>query len=112
MNSSGFIGKPIAATGSYDIITGRAKYTSDLAFPGMLVGKLLYTQHPSAKIVSIDVDAARRIPGVFAVVTHRDILGENSYTVYDIDQPVLVKQLKQPWRQSKLNMIYSREYSM
>ena len=57
----------------------------------MLVGKLLYSRYSSAKIVKIDVDQAKALPGVVAVLTHKDIPGENSYTVYDTDQPVMVK---------------------
>lgn len=91
MGNSSVVGKTVPSNGSRDIITGRAKYTTDLSFPGMLVGKLLYAEHPCARIVNLDVTQAQRIPGVVAVITHEDIPGENSYTVYDTDQPVLVE---------------------
>ncbi len=50
-------------------VTGRAEYTDDLARPGMLVGKLLRSPWPHARIRSIDVREARGMPGVFAVLT-------------------------------------------
>jgi 4-hydroxybenzoyl-CoA reductase alpha subunit len=50
-------------------VTGRAEYTDDLRRPGMLVGRLLRSPWPHARIRSIDVAAARAVPGVFAVMT-------------------------------------------
>ena len=50
-------------------VTGRAEYTDDLRRPGMLFGGLLRSPWPHARLRSIDVDAARAMPGVFAVLT-------------------------------------------
>ena len=55
-----------------DKVTGRAKFGADLFLPGMLVGKILRSPHPHARIRSIDVTAAERLPGVKAVVTRAD----------------------------------------
>ena len=90
MNVTAVVGKHTAAVGSPDIITGQAKYTTDIYLPEMLVGKLLYTEYPCARIVNIDVSRARALPGVVTVLTGEDIPGENSYKLYDTDQPVLV----------------------
>ncbi|MBX6364470.1 MAG: molybdopterin-dependent oxidoreductase [Gemmatimonadetes bacterium] len=54
-------------------VTGRAVYTDDLTFPGMLHGKILRSPHPHARIVSIDASEALALPGVHAVVTGRDM---------------------------------------
>ncbi len=53
--------------------TGRAVYTDDLAFPGMLHGKILRSPHPHARILSVDVSKAEALPGVHAVVTGADM---------------------------------------
>lgn len=53
-------------------LTGGAKYTADVQLPGMLFGKILRSPHPHARILSINVDAARNLPGVRAVVTPFD----------------------------------------
>ena len=53
-------------------LTGEAKYVSDVQLPGMLFGKILRSPHPHARILSINVDAARNLPGVRAVVTPFD----------------------------------------
>jgi 4-hydroxybenzoyl-CoA reductase subunit alpha len=50
-------------------VTGRAEYTDDIQRSGMLVGRLLRSPHPHARIRSIDVTEARAQPGVFAVLT-------------------------------------------
>jgi len=53
--------------------TGRARYTRDMALPGMLWARYLMSPHPHAKIVSIDTAAAKAVPGVHAVLTGQDI---------------------------------------
>ncbi len=53
-------------------VLGRAQYTGDLKLPGMLHAKVLRSPYPSARIVSIDVAAARALPGVRVVLTGAD----------------------------------------
>lgn len=52
-----------------DKVTGRAKYTFDLAVPGMLWGKMVRATVPAADIVDIDTSRAEALPGVKAVWT-------------------------------------------
>jgi xanthine dehydrogenase YagR molybdenum-binding subunit len=49
--------------------TGRAKYSYDMNRPGMLWGKILRSPHPHARVVSIDLEPARRMNGVRAVLS-------------------------------------------
>ena len=53
-------------------LTGEAKYAADVQLPGMLFGKILRSPHPHARILSINVDAARSLPGVRAALTPFD----------------------------------------
>jgi 4-hydroxybenzoyl-CoA reductase alpha subunit len=53
--------------------TGRELYTDDLAFPGMLHGKILRSPHAHARIVSLDTSHAMSVDGVHAVITGRDL---------------------------------------
>ncbi len=53
-------------------VTGRARYGADLNLPGMLIGAVLRSPHPHARIVSIDTSAAEAMDGVRAVVTGAD----------------------------------------
>ena len=56
-----------------DILTGKARYTMDVAMPGMLHLKVLRSPHAHARIVAIDKTAALGIPGVVAVYTWEDV---------------------------------------
>ncbi|MFO0997533.1 MAG: xanthine dehydrogenase family protein molybdopterin-binding subunit [Alphaproteobacteria bacterium] len=55
-----------------DKVTGRAKFGADATAPGMLIGKILRSPHPHARIRSIDASKALKLPGVKAVVTRED----------------------------------------
>ncbi len=54
-------------------LTGEAKYAADIQLPGMLIGKILRSPHPHAKIVSVDVFGAESVGGVHAIVTPFDV---------------------------------------
>jgi CO/xanthine dehydrogenase Mo-binding subunit len=44
--------------------TGAGKYTDDLCVPGMLVGRILHSPYPHARIKSIDTSRAEKLEGV------------------------------------------------
>jgi len=54
-------------------VTGRAVYTDDMSFPGMLFGRVLTSPHAHARILSIDTSRAAALPGVKAVITGADV---------------------------------------
>jgi putative selenate reductase molybdopterin-binding subunit len=53
-------------------VSGRATYTGDLHFDGMLYARVLRSPHPHARIRGIDVSKAAAMPGVKAVLTHEN----------------------------------------
>jgi 4-hydroxybenzoyl-CoA reductase subunit alpha len=53
--------------------TGTARYADDLKLPRMAFCRLLRSTRPHATIISIDTSAARAMPGVFGVITGRDL---------------------------------------
>ncbi|HAA33834.1 MAG TPA: 4-hydroxybenzoyl-CoA reductase subunit alpha, partial [Firmicutes bacterium] len=67
------IGKSVPRIDGVAKATGRAKYTGDLKFPNMLIGKILRSPHAHARILNIDTSEAEKLPGVKAVITHRDV---------------------------------------
>jgi aldehyde oxidoreductase len=69
-------------------VTGALKYTDDLSFPGMLYGRARRSHLPHAQIEQIDVEEARRMPGVAAVLTAKDIPGKNLFGLLVADQPI------------------------
>jgi 4-hydroxybenzoyl-CoA reductase subunit alpha len=72
MTRPGGIGVHTPLIDGIDKVTGRAKYTADIAAPGALVGRILRSPHPHALIVSIDTSAAQALDGVHAVCTGDD----------------------------------------
>jgi putative selenate reductase molybdopterin-binding subunit len=65
-------GHSLAAPAAPLVVTGRARFTVDMAPPGLLYMKLLRSPHAHARIISIDSAAALALPGVHAVLTHHD----------------------------------------
>src|SRR5262245_54012934 len=64
-----------------DKVTGRARFGADLAMQGQLVGKVLRSPHPHARIRSIDTSAAAALPGVKAIVTRDDFKDQPSQLI-------------------------------
>ena len=59
-------------------VTGEAVYVDDiLVNEQLLVGRVVYSPHAHAKIKSFDLSEARMVPGVHAVLCHKDIPGHN-----------------------------------
>lgn len=67
------IGTPVERVDGYEMVTGRAVYGVDVKLPGMLCGKILRSPIPHGKILSVNADKARRLPGVRAVLTGKDV---------------------------------------
>jgi 4-hydroxybenzoyl-CoA reductase subunit alpha len=67
------VGKPFARVDAVTKVTGRAVYADDMLLPRTLHCRILRSPHPHARIVSIDTSAARRMPGVLAVITGADL---------------------------------------
>jgi len=76
--------RPVRPDG-IDKVTGRARFGADMTAPGMLWGMVLRSPHAHARIRSIDTAAAEAMPGVKAVITHRDFA-----TAHDPMDDVLV----------------------
>lgn len=61
--------------------SGQARYTADMILPRMLVGKLLGSPHPHARVIHVDPSRALALKGVKAVVTGAD-LGGRTYGTF------------------------------
>ncbi len=85
------LGQPIGRVDGIDKVTGRAIYTSDLPLEGVLWGKVLYSPYAHARIVNMDTAAAKALPGVFAVITGKDV-GSGLYGSNLKDMPILARE--------------------
>ncbi|QAU47765.1 xanthine dehydrogenase family protein molybdopterin-binding subunit [Bradyrhizobium guangzhouense] len=68
-----YIGRTVPRPNLDRLLQGRGSYVSDLELPRMAHVVFLRSPHAHAKIVSIDVGAAKQIPGVIAVVTGKEL---------------------------------------
>lgn len=67
------VGKRLPKLDAPDKATGRAIYTDDISFPNMLYGKTLLSPHPHARIISINTERAKSLPGVKLILTGADV---------------------------------------
>lgn len=78
---------------AYDKVTGRARFSADYYFEGMLYACALWSPAPGALIRKIDCGRAESAPGVVRVITRKDIKGPNiggKVSSFYFDRPVLV----------------------
>ncbi len=68
---------------------GTAHFTADIRVPDALELATLRSPHPHARILSVDVSAARQEPGVVGAMTATDIHGTNRLKYLVADRPVL-----------------------
>ncbi len=66
------VGKRLPRLNAGAMATGAAKYTTDIKLLGMLLGKVLRSPYPHARIIKIDKSKAEKLPGVEAVITFED----------------------------------------
>lgn len=71
-------------------VTGKALFTDDLKFEGMLHGRAKRAEVPHAIVRSIHIEKALALPGVRAVLTAADIPGEHNHGLVVQDWPALV----------------------
>jgi xanthine dehydrogenase YagR molybdenum-binding subunit len=64
------IGTAIKRLDGPDKVTGRARYTYDINRPGMIFGKMVRSPYAHARVVSVDLSAAEKAPGVKAVLAY------------------------------------------
>jgi CO/xanthine dehydrogenase Mo-binding subunit len=83
------IGENVARKDARLKVTGRTRYADDMHFDGMLYGKILWSAHPHAEILSINTEKAKELPGVHAVLTAEDVPGPNDIGA---GQPVLAEK--------------------
>jgi len=86
------VGQRIPRPDAPDKVTGAALYVEDLDFAGSLVGRVLRSPHAHARVARLDVSRARGLPGVSAVLTARDIPGQNLIPLIQPDWPVLAAE--------------------
>jgi CO/xanthine dehydrogenase Mo-binding subunit len=82
------IGQRMLRPDAVDKVTGQTLFPGDLCPEGTLFLKVLFSARTHARILSIDMTRAAEVPGVVAILTHRDV-PVNEYGLIYKDQPAL-----------------------
>ncbi|MCP4547372.1 MAG: xanthine dehydrogenase family protein [bacterium] len=69
-------------------LTGRCRFLADLRFDGLLHARQARSTQIHARLVALDCERARHLPGIRAVVSAVDVPGENRIGVIIDDQPL------------------------
>src|SRR6266508_2883056 len=87
------VGQSVPMVDSQERVTGRIAYALNFELPGMLVGSILRSPHPHARLVRIDTRRAEQVPGVVAVLSRNDLIDQTAIFPYFgpvvRDQPVV-----------------------
>ena len=75
-----------------EAVLGERPFVADLVEPGMLHGALRFSDHPRARVRSVDVTPALAVDGVVSVLTAADVPGERRVGLILQDWPVLVAE--------------------
>jgi selenium-dependent xanthine dehydrogenase len=90
--SDGKIGRTHPKYDADKLVLGQSPYVADRKFPEMLHGVLKFSDHPRAKVISLNIDKAKNHPGVIKVFTSKDI-PSNRYTGLIIpDWPLMIEE--------------------
>ena len=81
-------------------VTGESVYINDMLMNDrMLLGKVVFSKYAHAKIKKLNIKKALKVKGVHAILTAKDIPGENQIGGIVPDEPLLAEQ--SIWRVKK-----------
>ena len=80
--------RPIRHDG-VDKVTGKALYGADIQLPSMLHGKVLRSPHAHARIISIDISEAVKVPEVQAIITNQNFPAHEDEAVSETPGPAI-----------------------
>ncbi len=89
-DDSGRVGSNLVRYQGENLTLGGKRYIDDIKMPGMLHGAVLFSAHPRARILAIDISKAKQLEGVQAVITARDVPGKRYEGLIEKDWPVFI----------------------
>lgn len=81
------IGKPTERKDALEKVTGSAVFGADVILPRTLYAAVLRSPHAHARILSVDISEALRVPGVKVILTGKDNIG--LFGQFLLDQPII-----------------------
>jgi selenium-dependent xanthine dehydrogenase len=84
------IGQPLKKYEAYETATGKRLFVNDMKFEGMLHAALRFSDHPRARVISINTNAALAMEGVIRVFTSSDVPGDRYTGLIFSDWPLMI----------------------
>jgi aldehyde oxidoreductase len=84
------IGQPLTKYEAYETATGKKLFVNDMKFEGMLHAALRFSDHPRARVISINAEAALSMKGVIRVFTASDVPGDRYTGLIFNDWPLMI----------------------
>ena len=89
-SGDGKVGGRLPKYDAENLVLGKHEYVADMKIPGMLRAALKFSDHPRAKILSIDTTKAKAMPGVIRIFTVDDIPGIVTTGLIAQDWPLML----------------------
>lgn len=77
-----YLNKSIPRVDAFNKVTGKTRFVADINLPEMIYGGMLHSLYPHARVKRIDVSKARKIPGVYAILTYKDVKKPKSWAIF------------------------------
>ena len=88
--SDGKVGSRQPKYEAQKLVLGTHAYTDDIRIDGMVHGALRFSDHPRAKVLSIDTSEAEKMPGVVRIFTADDVPGDRFIGLIKQDWPLMI----------------------
>src|SRR5208282_278929 len=72
----GAIGQPVRRKEDQRLLTGKGRFTDDFSIAGQAHAVMVRSPYPHARILEIDIERARQVPGVLGAFSGRDCLAD------------------------------------
>ena len=86
------VGKSVAPIYGIEKATGELRFPADINLPNMLWMKIARSPHAHARVLEVDATAAKKMPGVHAILTYKDVprvlFGPYQNEIYPLDEEV------------------------
>ncbi len=89
--TDGKVGRRHPKYDAANLVLGKSPYVADMKLEGMIHGALKFSDHPRARVLSINTEEAEKMPGVIKVFTAKDIPGNRYSGLIVSDWPLMVE---------------------
>ncbi len=84
------VGEPLPKYEAFETAIGKRLFVNDMRVPGMLYGALRFSDHPRARVISINTAEALKTEGVIRIFTAEDVPGERYTGLIISDWPLMI----------------------